>query len=297
VSAAEQAPETSEEVRARARALDGEIESARALLLSFRAEQSRLLRLADEMDARPAEPEPAVRGSVKETARFDRRVLKTVRESGGLNAPDLAARLHVKVTRARGALYRLVEAGEIVRVGINKGQVFKCADQVGDDVPMPWGATWREYVRDMAVELDTFSRAEAHAAMPDISTATVDRYLCELEADGVLTSERVGGAKVYAYVPPPDDAPNVRPRGEPQIVARRITGGTVDGVSRHGGVRGERRRFVRAAEEAGATTREGKHGTIIELDGKVVTGVPKTPSDHRSLKNTKADLKRAGIEV
>jgi hypothetical protein len=227
VSAAEQAPETSEEVRARARALDGEIESARALLLSFRAEQSRLLRLADEMDARPAEPEPAVRGSVKETARFDRRVLKTVRESGGLNAPDLAARLHVKVTRARGALYRLVE----------------------------------------------------------------------VEADGVLTSERVGGAKVYAYVPPPDDAPNVRPRGEPQIVARRITGGTVDGVSRHGGVRGERRRFVRAAEEAGATTREGKHGTIIELDGKVVTGVPKTPSDHRSLKNTKADLKRAGIEV
>lgn len=41
------------------------------------------------------------------------------------------------------------------------------------------------------------------------------------------------------------------------------------------------------------TTRRGHH--LVSKNGVVVAGVPGTPSDWRSLKNARADLRRAGF--
>jgi hypothetical protein len=61
------------------------------------------------------------------------------------------------------------------------------------------------------------------------------------------------------------------------------------------GLRPETARLMRSAEQAGATLKKAKHGYLVKKDGEVVAGIPTTPSDHRSTKNSKAKLKRAGI--
>lgn len=39
----------------------------------------------------------------------------------------------------------------------------------------------------------------------------------------------------------------------------------------------------------------GKHALIKSIEGKVVGSLPLTPSDHRTMKNTISDLRRAGV--
>lgn len=76
----------------------------------------------------------------------------------------------------------------------------------------------------------------------------------------------------------------------------RARGDVVSGRGIRGGTK-ETDRLIRQAQRAGATLKKAKHGTKVMLNGKVVAAVPGTPSDHRSTKNTAADLKRVGLNA
>jgi hypothetical protein len=113
--------------------------------------------------------------------------------------------------------------------------------------------------------------------------------------DGHLERERVGTANVYAYVEPEAASGPSQPFGEARRSTRVAVAGT--GRKRLAGGRAEVRQLVRAAERQGATVRQAKHGHLVKRDGKVITGIPKTASDHRSLRNAKADFKRKGLDA
>lgn len=56
------------------------------------------------------------------------------------------------------------------------------------------------------------------------------------------------------------------------------------------------RKIVKAAEKAGFECRELKSGHVqVFLDGVIVSTFPGTPSDHKSILNCLAPMKRAGF--
>lgn len=62
----------------------------------------------------------------------------------------------------------------------------------------------------------------------------------------------------------------------------------------------ETRRLVRKALDAGWTLKHRKRTAHVQLlapDGSGIVTVASTPSDHRGLKNTRADLRRHGLEI
>lgn len=58
------------------------------------------------------------------------------------------------------------------------------------------------------------------------------------------------------------------------------------------------RPLVKAAKKAGWILRPKKRHLLLESpDGATLVGFPGTPSDHRSLLNTRAELRRAGVDI
>lgn len=56
--------------------------------------------------------------------------------------------------------------------------------------------------------------------------------------------------------------------------------------------------LIRELQAQGFTTRTTKRGHILVYapDGRMISTLPSTPSDHRSMKNAIATLRRAGFE-
>jgi hypothetical protein len=63
------------------------------------------------------------------------------------------------------------------------------------------------------------------------------------------------------------------------------------------GTRPDVRSLLRAADKAGAHIERRRRHFAVHHDGRIITTVPTTPSDHRSLKNARATLRRAGLAV
>lgn len=62
--------------------------------------------------------------------------------------------------------------------------------------------------------------------------------------------------------------------------------------------RNEAAELVALAEEQGYRVQPTRKGwRVLAPDGKGSTCLHKTPSDHRSLKNTVADLRRIGVKL
>lgn len=58
------------------------------------------------------------------------------------------------------------------------------------------------------------------------------------------------------------------------------------------------RRAVRAALDAGWVIRPGtRHAVLLSPDGRTTVGVPSSPSDWRSIRNTLAELRRGGVQL
>ncbi|HEY8414386.1 MAG TPA: type II toxin-antitoxin system HicA family toxin [Thermaerobacter sp.] len=57
----------------------------------------------------------------------------------------------------------------------------------------------------------------------------------------------------------------------------------------------EIREIIRYLQKEGWTLRQGGKHYVLTKGDKVLT-LPKTPGDHRSMKNVYADLRRAGIQ-
>jgi CTP-dependent riboflavin kinase len=212
----------------------------------------------------------------------------------GKSSTELADHFAVSPHRMRAALELAIECGFVRRTGLKRGTRYWATDKA-PEIPDPFGQRWHERVRDAAIGLGTFTLADVRRELPSLSEPTLRRWLGKMVEDGHLERERVGTANVYAYV-----EPEAAPVASPALrEARRSLGSGVPGTGRKrlAGGRAEVRQLVRAAERQGATVRQAKHGHLVKRDGEVITGIPKTASDHRSLRNVKADFKRKGLDA
>lgn len=286
---------TPETLRARAQACRDRAEALRAEQKRSLAEAYRLDREAEALaEAERLRamfcPPPSARAALAGEIAAHLARCRKPKSSG-----DIAAHFAVSSGRARQALELLTEIGMVHRSGLKRGTRYRLLRD-GEDPPdeaQPFGERWHERVRDVALRLETFTTGEIVAAIPEVSSATVQRWLAKLVEDGVLTRERVGNGWLYAYESP--QAPALR-SVTPAVETRRRDR-AVAGTGKSKASRAEVAEVLRIAKLKGAEIKPQKHGYAVVIDGATLTSVPRTPSDHRSLKNARSALKRNGVRA
>lgn len=294
---------TADRLLRQAQALDERARALRCQASDLSYEAMELRTQADQMTM--------TRVSVVEShERFQRRVLGVLEGAGALSIGDLADHVNASATRLRTALATLEEAGLVRRTGIKRGTRYVA---VGDDDDAGVPDNVREFqsyetmVRDAAVRLDTFGMVDLQRELPDLSEGTIRRWLRRLEERGIVVSERDGVTKVYAYVPPENNAPASRPRKEtPEAEARRLAPdpfagrrrGTVAGTgTMRAGVPivNELIRDVRAVAPD-VEVKKTAHKIVFLRDGVEIGHCSRTPGAS-SLKKSRAMLRKAGVAV
>jgi DNA-binding Lrp family transcriptional regulator len=215
----------------------------------------------------------------------------------------------VAPTRLRGVLARLEEGGKIVRRGIKRGTRYALASEAAPDATPTNVHVFQSYetlVRDAAVKLDTFGIVDMQRELPDLSEATIRRWVRKLEDRGVIEGVRDGVAKVYAYKTPTTTAPTTRPRREtPEKEAARTATPVL--FQRRGGVvagagRGERagstivNELLREVRPHGLEIKRTSHKIVFVREGVEIANCSTTPGAS-SLKETRRSLQKAGVPV
>lgn len=277
-----------------------ESKAARRRAHALMTEAIRLEREAEALAAVEGLPQPMVRNEWEpsERALLAGEVAEHLnhhRTRQGKTSSELAAFFGVPPHRVRSALELAMECGFVRRTGLKRGTRYWATDKA-PETPDPFGQRWHERVRDEAIKLGTFTFAELGERLPEVSEATLRRWLRQLVDGGVFECERVGVTNVYAYLEP---TPEPVSNGASKTNATRRSGDrAVAGTGRaRRASRREVRDVIRSVEEQGATVKPVKHGFLIGRDGEVITSVPGTASDHRSLKNATAALRRGGLDA
>jgi predicted transcriptional regulator len=293
---------TPETLRQRAQASRERAELVREEVRRLLTEANRLEREADALEGAQRlrsmqAPTPSARAALAgEIAAYLARCRKPK------TSTEIGDHFGVSSGRARQSLELLTEIGMVYRSGLKRGTRYRILrdGEEPPDEPRPFGERWHEHVRDVAIRLGTFTQAEIAAEIPEVANATVYRWLRKLVDDGILNCERVGNAKVYAYengkVPAPHPIRQRNGDGRDET-ARRGGGNAIAGTGKTKYSRSEVAEIIGIAKAAGAEIREQKHGYAVVVEGETVTSVPKTPSDHRSLKNARKALDRGGIRA
>lgn len=278
---------------ARAHALRADATELSRAAADLRIEAGRLTRVPIEVVEKA--PAPDV---------FLDRVEGVLDGAGPLAMSDLTGHLNASATRVRAALARLEQEGRVTKSGIKRGTRYQLAGD--DDVPAMNGHARTSYeamVRDAAVGLDTFEFVDLQRALPDVSEATLRRWVRKLEDKGIFASERVGTAKVYAYVPMVN-GPTNRPRQEaPEVQARRLAGPERrrgDVVVGTGAIKLGRKELddlMREVRAHGVTVRKTPGGHLAWLcpSGKTVR-TSATPASSSTAKIRK-ELREAGVPL
>jgi DNA-binding transcriptional ArsR family regulator len=217
------------------------------------------------------------------------------------SAAAIAAYLDADPAEVRSALALAIQMGAVKRLGLNRGTQYAAAHKVSDETPDPFGRTWLERVRDVAVELQTFSLKDACEALPSLAENTVRRHLSTLEDDGLLETAKDGTRLIFAYVPPPEDA-RTMPRASSEGAESRESSGGVTAIPGTGNARGAGRQEVRdlirrARAIPGVEVTERKHSYLVTRDGKPAGAIPKTTSDHRAYRNVLSELANNGVNL
>lgn len=288
-------------LRRQAELLDERVRALRCEASDLSYDAMELRTRADQLTLKRA---PVVESAEKFTAR----VVGVLEGAGPLAMSDLSDHLNTSPTRLRPVLAALEDAGVVRRTGIKRGTRYLIVDD-DDDAPdnVREFKTYETKVRDVAVELDTFEFVDLQRALPDLAEGTIRRWLRRLEDRGVVTSERVGVSKVYAYVPPESTAPASRPRKEtPEQEARRLAPDPFAG-RRRGDVTSGRHartgssivnalvREVRAAAPD-VTVKRTAHKIAFMRDGVEIAHCSSTPGAS-SLKKSRSALRKAGVPV
>jgi hypothetical protein len=223
------------------------------------------------------------------------RVQAVLDGAGPLAMADLTEHLSEPPARIRAALAQLESQGKVVRSGVKRGTRYQLA---GDSTPAtvtPFDS-YEALVRDVAVKLGTFTLVDLQRELPDLSEATLRRWVRKLQDKGAFVSERVGAAKVYGYVPA-EGGPTHRPRQAPEWIAPRERGGTVAGTGTTKVGHKELDALVREARAHGVKVEKGKGGHLAWVcpSGAVVYS-GSTPSSSSTDKMRKR-LRDAGVPV
>lgn len=286
---------TPDTLRTNADAAEAEAERLRKRVIDCRAQAARLRREADALEhalrLTPVELPTSRTLLVEELEVWLRRQRKPK------SSTEIAEHFGVTQAQARQALEELIEAGKVHRSGLKRGTRYRTIRD-GEEItdPTPFGQRWHEHVRDVAVRLHTFTLVEMRTEIPEVAEVTLYRWLAKLVDDGVLTVERVGNRNVYAYEEV-EAKPVERRRLDPAPSGARRRGDVVIGTGKRKYARRDVGEIVKAAEAQGAEIKPQKHGYAIVKDGEVIESIARTPGDHRSLKNARANLARAGIDT
>lgn len=264
---------------------------------------------ADRLDAETTRPSTAPKLAVvgikhpeTDTAVLERvaEFLATVEDA---TSASVAEHVNLTQTRARTALARLEAIGLVRRSGLKRGTRYML---IPEDSPAPEPTraednvrafgNYETLVRDAIVTLGTFDFSDLQLELGSVSENTLRRWLRSFEQAGMIESERVDGAKLYAYVKPEGDT-RARPKhARPEDVARRTVRGAVAGTGRARVGTPLVDELIREASSYGVTWTTSKHRVEFRLDGRIVATASKTPGAS-SLKQTRADLRRAGVPV
>jgi tRNA splicing endonuclease len=304
---------TPDTLRERADKREAEAESLQRRSREARLEAMRLRREANALEtaerlalAAPGNHDVGKGGSTDARAAYAREVATWfARCRTPKSSTEVAAHFNWPITRTRSVLDLLIEQGVVLRTGLKRGTRYRLKRE-GEVIahPRPHGERWHERVRDAAIRLETFTKADMHSECEGwASPATVDRWLAKLVDDEVLSVERVGNKNLYAYEGARDGAHVPRTKHEPpERIATRLAGpaprrGSVEGIGK-----GERvgspvvDALVREVRQHGVTIRRTKHRIDYVLGDRVIAHSSKTPGAS-SLKETRSDLRKAGIPV
>jgi DNA-binding HxlR family transcriptional regulator len=289
-------------LRERAAKCREESNAARQRAHALLTEAIRLEREADALTAVEALPQPPARIAFEPSERAllagDIAVhLNHHRTRQGKTSSELAEFFEVSPSRVRSALELAIECGFVRRTGLKRGTRYWATDKA-PETPDPFGQRWHERVRDEAIKLGTFTLAELADRLPELSEATLRRWLKQLVDDGAFECERVGVTNVYAYLEPtPEPLRKVEGTERTEERSRHGRGAVAGTGNNRRAARREVRDIIRTVERQGATVREGKHSYVIEHNGEVIDAVAKTASDTHSNRNLAAKLKRGGLDV
>lgn len=158
-------------------------------------------------------------------------------------------------------------------------------------------------VREIAYELTqagaTFLTADVVAAGVPHQTAL--KWLKEWETRGMLSSVQIGRDLVWERIKHQADPINRPKREAPEarVIEFERSRTPVAGTGRSQGATDPGvRALIDQCRAKGAQVNKLRSGHWqVRKDGKVVGGIPATPSDHRSLPNCRADLRRNGLPV
>lgn len=203
--------------------------------------------------------------------------------------------------------FRRVERLADIKLAIDAYLDFELGEPEDDDAAP---VLTLESLRDLAVAYG--ERAFKAPALEDLfeaSQAHVNRNLNRLLELGVI--ERRGGGRNtrYRYSPKTDpghgaviDAMRNRKRPEDEAVEtnghlKPHRGAPISGLAGVNVGNKEMQEVIDACQRAGWVAESGaKHVKVKVPSGRTIT-LPKTPSDHRSIKNTKAQLRAEGLQV
>lgn len=224
------------------------------------------------------------------------RVECVVRELGAAKTVPIAERLNLSQQQARDRLKILEVQGRVKREGLRQDTLWMLGDGEPSRPPeRKEGASTR--VLAAAQDLGTFTTADITDAL-GLAYITVSKWCKHYVDQGVFARRRDGKRHVYEFLLPERRVVNREKRTPPEVelIERRERTREVRQGRRYR-VRPEVRDLIHDIRAAGGTLVPGGSHPKVVFQGRVLDTVPLTPSDHRSVPNTRAKLRREGLPV
>lgn len=266
-----------------------------------------------------AEDKPAKKPRKKAVRVTPEQVLEAAERIAPFYQAELQQELDISTPNAQRHLANLVAEGKLrplgtKQVGPEKFPALQREVKVYGVVKQVEAKPQRKPVNEgelrLAVQqLKNFTMPELCAKMDRHQAALTGRVEKLIEA-GIV---RPTGAKrasqgskrlaaEFEYVKPTDPGAAFRVQQATRPVerpGRNGNGGPVAGTGRQGKTDKEVAELVEAVRKAGgsAELNGSGHWKVRDASGHAVGSIPATPSDHRSLKNSQADLRRHGVGV
>jgi len=290
---------------AAAACLEEQAATALTLATELGAQACELRALAFSQPVR--EPEPAPEPLEREThadppVAREQLVFDLIVRDGAMTSVEMADKLGLTEKQVLYCLKKLQSDGDVKRIGWSRGVRWtlpsdpRRASLQSDDI--------EAIVRDRVRQIDGEFTADGIAEDFPLHVEAMRVYLNRLVKRGALTYRKQGHGKdhhkrIYHYTPPRKRVVNRPKRKTPEqeLMGRRQRGGKVASSRAHTVRNKDVADLLEAITAAGGEIVKGSRHWKVRFEGNVIGTVPTSPSDHRALKNARANLRRAGLGV